>query len=254
MYFSQTSSPYGGIIQNIERETKLGLGTISGNTAPDYYLAHFTVLVNNWNNYCNHMIQSVSGEWTHDDGNNTGFPIETYSTTDDQQDHGLDSDIRNVRMVEMHDANEDADEGWFRLEFQPFKDREADRFGYDSGTPSKYWLSGGSVVWDVPVDTDDVDYYRITYDRQATAFEITDTTQTPGFLSDFHPILVYGPSWEWAQGKGRNEIVAKCEKMLFGTTPDFPGLIKLMKQYYGKRATEFAPMIARNPVSGGSWE
>jgi len=112
----------------LEKETKLGLGTISDNSAPDYWLDYFTQLINNWVNYVNHIIQKVSKEAAYDDGNLSGFPVEVYSFVDGQQDYGLDSDIATVRKIEKHKAGSAANVDWSDVDFQPLKDRSSDRF------------------------------------------------------------------------------------------------------------------------------
>ena len=252
MRFNITASPRNGIIQGIERTTGLGLGTISGNAAPDYYLDYFTQEVNNWLNYATHIIQRVSSEWTYDDANHSDFPIEEYATVDSQQDHGLDSDIKTIRRVEMRDATADAGEGWYDLDFQYEADRQEDRFAEEDGTPTHYWLSGRSIIWNVPADIAKVDTYRLTYDRHADEFTISDTIKEPGFEKTFHPILVYGPSLTWATGRNPN-VAVLCEKKLFGMSRDMPGLIKMLKQHYFKQANQFIPTIGRKAPSGGSW-
>lgn len=258
MYFSQTSSPYNGIVQGIEFETGLGLGIISGNAAPDYWLAQFLIKINDWLNQVNCWIHEVDNEWPYDDSNHDNFPIETYATTDDQQDYALDSDISAIKKVEVHDADEATDEGWKDCDLQIWVDRDEDRFGEDSGAPTKYWLNGGSIIFDKPVDTDECDYYRITYDRQAHLFVIGDTTAEPGFAVPFHPILVFGPTMDWAQQRGKKDITAACYRKIFGNNARDPkdplGLYQSLRRHYRNRAQEFNARLIRKAPAGGSWK
>lgn len=103
MQFNNTSSPYDGIIQNIERESKLGLGTISDNSAPDYFLAYFLGKINEWLLITEKWIQEVNDEATFDDTNNTGTIPESFSFTDNTQKYTLDTDILRIRRIQVHD-------------------------------------------------------------------------------------------------------------------------------------------------------
>ena len=254
MIFSQIGSPRSGILQNIERKTSLGLGTITDNTSPEYYKDEFLGYVNKWNNIVNIWIHEVDNEWSFDDANHGDFPIETFDIVDSQQDYGIDIDISAIKKVEIHDADDVATDGWITIPIKLSTDIEADRFGNDDGTPSSYWLSGNSILFDVPVDIAKIDKYRITYDRHAHAFVIGDTTAVPGFAEPFHDILVYGATMDWAEDK-KKTLFNACKLALFGTQPrDKNGLKQMLQKYYSKRAEEFTPQIRRKEPSGGSWE
>ena len=72
LVFSQTASPYKGIIQQIELETGMNLGDISGNSEK---LGIFTTQINlAWDDYVSLALQS-SGKWQFDDSNQTDNPI-----------------------------------------------------------------------------------------------------------------------------------------------------------------------------------
>lgn len=135
-------------------------------------------------------------------------------------------------------------------------DIQADRFGEDKGTPASYWLSGNSIIFDVPVDITEIDKYRITYDRHAHAFVIGDTIATPGFAEPFHPILVYGAVMNWAEDKKDKQVLFNaCRLKIFGQHPkDKNGLKQMLQKYYLKRAGDFIPQIGRKAPEGGSWE
>lgn len=103
MEFSQTSSPFGGIIQGCERETKLGLGTISDNAAPDYYLAYFLGKINEAGDTIRQWIDEVNDEWTAQDTNDSGDNPEAKDFSDNTQKYTIDTDITKVRGVQAHD-------------------------------------------------------------------------------------------------------------------------------------------------------
>lgn len=236
MEFSDTSGN-DGIIQQIEVTTGLGLTAISGTAS---MLAFFTNLVNQWLHITTHWIQEAQGEWQYDDANHGNFPIETFAAVDNQQDYGLTStgekDSLIVRRVEGQWVSSD---DWYDITFCHDKDIIEDWDGQTKGTPTQYWLNGGSIIFDVPIKAADVDYFRITYDRNAHVFVVGDTTAEPGFDKKFHMILVYGPAMEWGYMKNNASIVNHCQKMLFGSDPRRDvGLKKMLERFYGGRAKE----------------
>lgn len=134
MYFSQITTPFGGIIQGIERETGLGLGTISDNAAPDYYLADFLRRINEWLHITETWIREINDEQVFDDTNNTETILKSYNFTDDIQTYNLDSDIVNIIMVEVLDVS--------NVDF------------YQSGIPTSV------NIGDYWIDSDDEKLYR----------------------------------------------------------------------------------------------
>ena len=104
MEFNQIASPRSGVIQNIERISGLGLGTISDNAAPDYYLDNFLGLTNQWLDKVEQFIREANDEWIFDDTNNTGDIPEEYDFVNDAQIATLDADIVKIRRVEARDA------------------------------------------------------------------------------------------------------------------------------------------------------
>ena len=224
MVFNEIASPRSGIIQMQEKTAELGLGTISGNAAPDYYLDLFTGKTNEWLHVVTQWIQQVSDEWNFDDSNNTGFQIESYSAVNDQQDYGLDTDIAKIRKIEVRDATSLE---YSTLDYIYEKDRAEDRFGKDSDSPSGYWFSGRSLVFNVPVDSAKTDKYQITYDRHSSVFAISDTTKVPGFDKTFHWLLVYGPVMDFTFRR-KPEISAMCRDKIFGAGENDPRALKTM--------------------------
>ena len=254
MVFNETGTPYSGIIQNIERESGLGLGVVSSNAEPDYLLAYFLGKINEWNHIINVWLHEVNDEITFDDINNTGDIPEEYPLTDDVQIYELDSDIVKIRKIEVKDA---VSLEYYTLDYYYEKDRIDDLYNQDSDKPSKYFIKGRDLVFDVPVDITLVTKYRITYDRYSHEFVIGDTTAVPGFDKQFHWLLVYGPVMDWANGK-YPELFNRCYMKLFGkTTMDSIGneivdpnsLKGLMLNHYQKQNRDMQYKIRRGTRS-----
>lgn len=246
MQFSDTSSPYNGIIQNQERESKLGLGTISGNAAPNYWLAYFLGKTNEWLHMVNHWIHEINDEWIYDDVNNTGTIPEEYTPTDDTQSYSLDSDITKIRKVEGYSVSSSA---WYDLDYYYESDRLENLYGQTKNTISKYFIQGRNLIFDVPVDITKTSKYRITYDRQAHEFVIGDITATPGFDKQFHWLLVYGPVMDWAAGK-YPDIYNACRIKIFGAGDGDPNALKTMLQeHYQKQNRDMKYILKREEKS-----
>lgn len=215
----------------IEHILKTGDASISGDSIK---LAYATELVNNWLQYVNQLLHRVQGEHAYDDANNTGFQIEEFDAVDNQQNYGLSTngerDNLIITKVEIKGATSLT---YSDLPCRLQKDIPEDAFNQDSGTPTSFWLSGGSIVFDCPIDTALVSKYRIWYDRHAHLFATDDTTAEPGFDSAYHSILYYGPSLELA--KGDVNVINQCNTALYGNGKRL-GLIEEMKQDHIRRS------------------
>lgn len=221
LVFSDTTNKENGIIQGIEALT-LGYGKITGVTNE---LAFFTQQVNLAKVQVAEWMRQHSGQAPTDDINNGAtLPIEEYSTVDNQQNYGLDTDIKTIKKIECHDATKAATVGWYDLDFTHPADFPEDRFGLDSGAPTAYSIEGRSIVFDVPVDTALVDKYRVTYDRNTHPFVVGDTTATSGFPDTIDPLLIWMPAKVWAMlnNKDGNKkgLIEQCNeqiKLLYDT-------------------------------------
>jgi hypothetical protein len=247
MVFSDTTNK-NGIIQHIEQITNLGDAYISGTNTRLYYWVN---LVNQWLHYCTQRIQTVSPNWNYDDANhldgssNPTLPIEAFACVDDQQNYGLTStgemDSLVVLKVEIRDATT---EEYKTIDFTPADKLPDDIWAQDSGEPTSYYLSGGSIIFNCPIDTALIDYFQVTYDRNAHVFTYNDTTAQPGFDQKFHMILAYGPAYEWALQTGNQTISEMCRRMLFGTDNIVDiGLIRSMENFYIRRSNLAYPNL-----------
>lgn len=244
MEFNDTTNR-NGIVQNIEVESKLGLATISDNSAPDYYLNYFLSKVNEWLHIVNHWIGQVNDEWVRKDINNTEDILETYDCAVSTQSYDLDSDVVKIRQVQVHDATKAATKGWSDLDYNYEVDRDEDLYGQSDGAPSSYFLEGRKIIFDCPVDIAKVDKYRIKKDMHAHEFVIGDTDVEPGFDKQFHWILVYGPIMDWASGKFP-DIYNKCRIKIFGLGEGDPNALKdMLQEHYVKQNQNMKYFIGR---------
>lgn len=213
MQFNDTSNN-DGIIQMIEYTTEKGLASISGNTNE---LKYFTNLVNQWYRKVAGWIFKASKDWSYDDSNKTDFPIAKTTLVDGQSDYSLPTGLLKIRKVEILDTDGNY------VEIKRIKTTDprlkSEFLQEDKGFPNYYWTLGRSIFLYARPDANSVTVtngLRITFERDVTAFVSTDTTKEPGFKDQFHPILYYGPSMEWALIKGEATIVQACRLMIFG--------------------------------------
>lgn len=246
MQFSDPTNK-NGLIQLIEKTFHFGDAKISGNAAE---LSYWTTLINNWLSIVNIWIHKVDNEWTYDDFNNGDFPVEVFDFTDNAQNHGIatngEKDGLAIIKVEAYDV---ASAAWYDLDLMLQKDMGDNFWGAaaDADKPTKYMLSGGSLITDVPVDTAKSTQYRLTYDQQASLFATDATTKEPGFSKDFHMILVYGPGMDWA-GVNRPDVYQLCYNKLFGSG-EWEGYKNMLQDSYLNRLQEHKPYIGRKKVS-----
>jgi hypothetical protein len=253
MKFSDTTNKEAGIIQGIERTTGLGYGKISGDSDN---LAYFTMLVNHYVNMVGQWIRHASGEMPYDDYNHGNLPVEEYSFTDDQPDYGLDTDIARINKVRIRDAST---EEYSEIDYMSQADIPEDWFNQTKGTPLKYYFpTPYTIMFDPPPDTTKYDKYELTYNRDMHLFLVGDTIAVPGFNVTFHPILIYGPSRDWAminnKDGNKNAVIALCNQMLGDNHYQPSGLYKMLLQHYSKFNANYVPAIKRASPSGGSWK
>lgn len=242
MQFNAVSNK-NGIIQNFELKTNIGLGNVSGVPAA---LAEATTSANHWLHIAHHWIKMVQGEHRYDDANHGNFDIEEFSFADDQQDYGLstngEKDNLAIRKVRVRDAV-DTDK-YTVLDFCYEKDIPEATFEADKDTPTKYWLSGGSIIFDCPVDVAKVDKYELTYDRGAHLFTTADTTAEPGFDVALHDIVYLGMSMDWSADKNPS-VYNACQAKIFGVN----GLKQMLEEIYSSRTPQAIPFVGRKKVS-----
>ena len=223
-----------GLIQMCELTTGLGLASISGNASN---LAWFTNLMNIWYKNVAFWIWQNDKDWHFDDSNHTDFPIATTTLVNEQYDYGFPSELLRLRKVEIMKSDGD----YYELKIIKTKDRKLrDKlFQEDAGLPTHYYKEGRSLmIYPKPKSSliTTALGLRLTFDREIDDFITSDTTQEPGFKSQFHPILYYGASLEWAMIKGKNGVAELCNKALFGSDARRDiGLIEMLKKDYGKQ-------------------
>ena len=237
MQFNNTVTK-SGILQQIEFNTNLGDGAITGNPT---LLLQFTAKVNNWYYKETQTIITADGNWRWDDSNQTNSPTASTDLVTGQGDYQLMSSVPDagkdwleIERVEMKDK----DGNWVtirprnlrRVQHSIEKEREI------TGTPNYYDFDGTQIHLDQIPNYNSVGGLKIWFSRNPLEFVSTDTTKRPGFNTMFHELLVLGPQYDWEKIKA----VGNPEQ----TLRDIKEMEVEMRKLYGNR-DQAEPTVVR---------
>lgn len=242
MQFNDTSN-LTGIIQQLEMNTKLGDGNISGNTV---LLKQFTAKVNNWYSKATQVIITADGKWRWDDTNQTNSPTAYTSLVTDQTDYQMMSaapssgqDWLEVERVEIKNA----DGTWVKLKERNLRrvTGSIEQERTESGTPTYYDFDGSSIYLDVKPNYDSSGGLKVWFSRNPLQFAYDDTTKRPGFNTIFQEYLVLGPQYDWE----KINVVGNPEQ----TLRDIKEMEVAMRKFYGTRDQAEPVRIVREAKS-----
>jgi hypothetical protein len=143
------------------------------------------------------LIHRVYGGWQYEDANQTDLPVATATITSGQTSYALPVGTLNVRGIEVKDT------GGIWHTLKPITEemiREFSSMGEFRKVASRieyYQLVGNTVRVFPAADYTQTDSFRVFYNRGSVAFATTDTTEEPGFVSEFHDLVPLGASIKW---------------------------------------------------------
>lgn len=167
-------------------------------------------------NYANRKIwawiHDAYGGWLYDDSNNTSdFPSAKNTLTSGQDNYPIPSEALTIRFVSVRENNNGE---WYNLKpitEELLNERQAEEsFLSDNSTPTYYMPYGNSIKIFPASNYTQASSLRVSYDRGSTSFASTDTTKTPGFVSEFHDAVAVGAAADIARNKSlpnRRELV-----------------------------------------------
>ena len=237
LVFSDTSNNQG-ILQEIERMTKLGAAGITGNTT---LLQDFTRLVNIWDGRINADIMLSDGKWQYDDFNIGDMPIATTNLVSAQQDYSVrtDDNGRQIWKVSRVDAK-DSSGAWHQLKQLDQSQIEGGFSAYRStdGQPVEYDWNGISMLLLPAPNYNSTAGLKIIFQRESKPFATTGTdSQIPGFASAFHYLLALGPAYEYARDEGLKNVNSLRVELEQGR--------KELRDFYAARNVERAGLRAK---------
>lgn len=222
-----------GIIQEEERLTGLGYGSISGDAEK---LKEFTSLNNIGNKQIWHLIHESSGNWQYDDANNTDLPPATTNIVSGTATYVIPEDALTINRIEIKDSAGT----WFKLKPITLEEIPTEgEFMTDSGTP-RYYRALDNVITVYPSPNyDSTDGLKVFYDRGCVDFTTSDTTTKAGFASPYQFLLPIKVSLMWL--KASNPTSPKIPMLV----QDEARLEKALVEFYGKRFKDKKPRVGR---------
>ena len=236
MRFSVTTTEKNGILQACERLTRLDDAGITGVTAT---LAQFTNYVNEELRTVWALIHRVYGGWQFDDMNQANLPSASTALVASQGKYAVPSESLVVRGIEVKDT------GGIWHTLKPITEEQIREFSAVgefmkvASNPIYYQLVGRTIkLFPAPSYSQD-DSLKVFYERGSVAFLTTDTTEEPGFASEFHDVLPLGASIKWFQINTPEDL----------TLPHLIGQYKVkltdLETFYKSRFREMFPQKVR---------
>jgi hypothetical protein len=191
-----------GIVQDIDF---LLFGSSTA-TSP-YAIADKTRNINSWYDTVANLIMKSDNRWEWDDNNKTDLPIATTALVADQQDYAISgASFLKVLKVEIKDANGN----WQPLTPISLDDKRNESmtdYQKTAGTPREYDKLGNSIFIYPKPNYSQAASLKVFYQRNVTHFTVSDTTAVPGFAENFHRILSYGASLDYAIAHSMNNKI-----------------------------------------------
>ncbi len=177
-----------------------------------YPTAQKTRNINRWYGIVVSWILEANSRWQWDDTNHTDLPIGTTDIVSGQRDYAVLSaspsaskDYLKVLKVLVKDSSGN----W--VELQPFDSQDPEARSYlennssNSGTPTRYDFIYSSLIFDVAPDYNSTGGIKVYFQRSPDYFNASDTTQAPGFATQFHNVLALGGAYDFAVAKSLSQ-------------------------------------------------
>lgn len=198
---------YKGVIQLIEKETKLGRGTISGDTD---LLKEFTADVNSTLDDFTALAINSSGTWQWDDSNQTDYPIIKTNIVSGQRDYPFTVDGSNnlildvFKVLILPSATSTIYQEIYPVDQQSESSTGIATENGVTGIPSEYDKTGNSIQFaDVTPNYNATNGIKMLVNREASYFAYSDISKKAGIPGIFHEYLALKPALKYA---GRNSL------------------------------------------------
>lgn len=200
LQFSDTTNK-SGILQVIERKTKLNDGGITGNTQR---LKEFTSEVNLAIDKVFPIIFKAGAKWQFDDSNHTDYPIITTNLVASQRDYTFTTDEQGNLILDVYKVMvKTSASGEFTeikaVDQQSDEDMRSFYSGANTtGIPTRYDKTANGIFLDCIPSYNSTGGLKVFINREGSYFTTSDTTKKPGFAGLFHKYLAVVPAYEYA--------------------------------------------------------
>lgn len=198
--FSQTSSPYKGLVQFYEKEIGANYGDVSGNAER---LGEFTARVNKaLDNYLLLWAKSA-GTWQGDDINHTDFQIITSNIVSGQRDYSFTTDNDDNRIIDVSQVLilRSATDTDYEL-IHPIDELQSPSseilLNSNTGTPYQYGKLGNAIFLDPVPSYSATSGIKMIVNREGSYFTTSDTTKIVG-VPVYHDYFYIKPAYEYAR-------------------------------------------------------
>lgn len=160
------------------------------------------------------LIQKYDGRFPWDDSNLTDLPIQYINITE-AANFALPTAVRFLK-IKIKDSN-----GKFidNLTASDVRTWTAEDHDQESGTPTKYALTGGTILFNKTFNYTYAGGIEIHTQRVPDYFVVGDTTQAPGFDAFYHRLISLYAALEYCEVNGLSDKVVYI-KAKIGNPPD----------------------------------
>lgn len=191
--------------------------------------------INTWYRNAVSWIRETNSNWQYDDSNLSDLPIFTTALVNTQQDYELPSTAQKVERVEILDDDNDY-QVLTPIDKEQITDESLSEFEEIAGEPEYYDLFGRSIMLYPKPGTGFItttNGLKVYVARDIDSFTSTDTTQEPGFASNFHRILSLGGAFDFEEDPTRkNYFLAQIKELKVG-----------IKEFYSTRNRSYITKI-----------
>jgi len=237
MVFNDTTNRKG-IIQEIEKNTDLGIGYISGNTDR---MKDFTADVNVVGSEVFALIYLLCGNWQYDDSNYTDLPQAVTDLVSGTDKYLIPETALTIQRLEYKDSSGN----WNVL--TPITKEQinvaVDEFLKEDGNPQYYRVVNGTVELFPAPNFSTTGGLKIYFDRANVDFSPSDTTKQPGFASFLHNIIPVKAAIKWFDSKQSTH--PNLSRLLVKEKE----LVAILTQHYSNRFKDKQPVIRRKKES-----
>lgn len=209
------------------------VGDLTNTDTTQYPLKAITRAMNKWNKQVWSWIWDAYGGWKYQDSNDSGDPWADVNSIANISKIAIPTaatDVVGVGFLQNSVYNK-----LWPITLEQIQDQGFTLSSFMS-TPStpRFYLPIGNTIYIFPAyNASLTSAFRVYLDRASSSFASTDTTKTPGFMSEFHEILAVGASYEFAKRKGldnKNDLLA-----------DLQTFERRIKDFYSQRYQELFP-------------
>jgi len=228
-----------GIIQEIEKNTDLGLTYISSNTD---LMKDFTADINIVGAEVFTLIYKKCGNWQYDDSNYTDLPQAVTDLISGTDKYLIPDTALTVQRLEVKNSNG----VWTVIE--PITKEQitgaVDEFMKGNGVPQYYRILNGTIEMFPAPNFNSTGGLKIYFDRANVDFSVSDTSKKPGFDTIFHNIIPVKVAIQWLDRKQPtspmlSRLVAREQKLEISLGEHYSKRFKDKKAVIGRRRESF---------------